>query len=147
MKYNNTYLYLIETEPHISFYPLKNLGFGFMFNYMYTKSNIGYYPSFYGYGIFLRYYFGVKIDEEILDRFHFFIETSYHRANYQIIQRGVYPTVYDKTNQSIINIPIGYQFRIWNGIFFETSLKYSIYTKGVKNIYPRIGFEYHFNKK
>ncbi len=146
INYNNTYLYLIETEPHISFYPIKHLGFGFMFNYMYTKSNFVYYPSFYSYGIFVRYYFGFQINKLILDRFSFFMEIDYNRANYQVIEKGVYPTVYDKANQSIINIPIGYQFRIWKGLFFETCFEYSMYVNGIQQINPRIGIEYHFNK-
>ncbi len=145
--YNNTYLYLIDTELHISFYPIKNLGFGLMFDYMYTKCNYAYYPSFYSYGFFIRYYSSLKINKTLLDRLRFFVEIDINIANYKIEKKHEYPTVYDKANQIIINIPVGFQFKIWKGLYYETSIEYLIFLNGINLFAPRIGLEYHFNKK
>ncbi len=144
--FDKTYLYLIDTELHISFYPIKNLGFGLMFDYMYTKSNYIYYPSFYSYGFFIRYYSHLKINKIILDRLRFFVELNINKANYKIEKKLEYPTVYDKANQIIINIPVGIQFQIWKGLYYETAFEYSIFVNGINFISPRIGLEYHFNK-
>jgi len=140
------YLYLIDTQLHASYFPVRNLGFGLMYEYMYTKSNYTYFPSFYSYGFYLRYYSSLKIDKPILNRFKFFAETNLNRANYKIETRNVYPTVFDKANQTILKFPIGLQFQIWKGLHYETALEYTIFIGGLKFLNPRIGFEYHFNR-
>ena len=82
----------------------------------------------------------------ILDRLRFFVELNINKANYKIEKKLEYPTVYDKANQIIINIPVGIQFQIWKGLYYETAFEYSIFVNGINFISPRIGLEYHFNK-
>jgi len=143
----NRYLYLIDTQIHTSYYPITNFGIGMMFEYMYSRSNYAFFPSFYSYGIYLRYYAGFKINKPILDRFKFFAEINFNNSNYKIEEKAVYPTVFDKPNQYFVKIPVGFQFQIWKGIHYETALEYAYFVGGVRAFYPRIGFEYHITKQ
>lgn len=143
--YVKSYLYLIQTELHLSYYPVKKIGFGISYDYMFTKSNYIYYPPFYSYGLYLRYFSSAQIKQDILDRMLFFAEFNIKKANYQIEKKFTYPTVYEKANKTILNFPIGFQLRIWKGLYYETAFRYMIFLDGIKLISPRIGFEYHFN--
>lgn len=144
--FDKSYLYMLETEPYIGYFLTKNLGVGFLFDYMYTKSNFTSYPAFFSYGFFMKYHSSLKIDEPILDRIIFFAEADFNKSNYKIEKLRVYPTVYNKANQTIINFPVGLQFQIWKGLYHEISFEYSIFVGGINHIYPRVGFEYHFKK-
>jgi len=141
------YAYSYELEPHISFYPIKNLGFGAAFGFSRNYSNFVYYKNFLWYGFYARYYIPYKIDYYLLDHLLFYCEVNYNRTNYLGLKKFEYPLVSDNLVYNLLNIPIGIQVDLWKGITYEMSYSFSTFFHQKWFIFPRVGLEYHFYKK
>ncbi len=141
------YLYSFEIAPHISYYPIKNIGFGVNFGFNKIYSNYFFEKELRWVGAFTRAYIPWKLKRKYLDRILFYVEVNYNRTNYLGIEKFTYPLVADNLKYDMLNFWGGLQVNIWKGITIDFS--YSITTFFGENllILPRTGIEYIFYNK
>jgi len=151
--FEKTYFYHIETEPHLSYYPIANLGIGIMYNFVFNRSDYTKCPSAYSYGIYLRYFVPVKFNKKFVNRMNFFIECDYNKTNFKVTTMpfttgyfAEYPTVIT-LERTLISIPLGFQFRFWRNFYAECSFEPRFYSDKDIELGSRIGIEYHINRK
>ncbi|MCD4791595.1 MAG: hypothetical protein K8R54_00050 [Bacteroidales bacterium] len=157
--FDKSYLIFWGTEPFIGFYPVKNLGFGIIASYSFVKSSFISLPPLYSAGVYVRYYIPFKINRKILNNIDFFLEANYNKTNYLYSENQPlhvtdvfdvsYPFIYNKLNQTNINIPAGINFKIVKKLHIEISYQYIIFLQGSNKIGARLGLNYYFfnNKK
>lgn len=143
---NNFHEILLETEPYFCYFPVKNLGFGLMFNYMYVNSTLNNYDNYYSFGFLTRYYIPFQINKTTLKKQKIYLEYNINLTNYSFINRYGYPTVYNKLEKIRNNFVIGLNINLINEFYFDLGLQYLKFFDGIGFFEPRIAIEYHFNK-
>lgn len=143
---NNYHDVLLETEPYFCFFPIKNLGFGVMFDYMYTNSTINDYKNFYSVGIMTRYYIPFQINIGMIDKEKLYFESNFNLTNYEFSKRYGYPDVYDKMNKIRINCVVGLNIHLTKGLYLDFGVQYLTCLGGISFFEPRFAIEYHINK-
>lgn len=138
---------LLETEPYFCYFPVKNLGFGLMFDYMYNNSTINNFKNFYSIGFLSRYYIPFQINRGgMLDKHKLYFEGNINYTNYEFEKRYGYPKVYDKLQKIRTNFVIGISINLINGFYLDFGFQYLKFIGGINFFEPRFAIEYHFNK-
>lgn len=143
---NNFHEILLETEPYFCYFPVKNLGFGLMFNYMYTNSTINNYKNFYSFGLLTRYYVPFQINKPVLGKQKIYFEYNINFTNYLFESRYGYPVVYDKLQQIRNNFVMGLNINLIKEFYLDFGFQYLKFVNGIGFVEPRLALEYHFNK-
>jgi len=143
-------------EPHLGFFPHKNLGLGLIgkiefFKSNYLENNI---PNVYEMGVFARYFFPFETNIKVFNRFSFSIGASLSKSNYTRRDDDIYffttdtsYVMYDNMSQNLIRLYGTSQFRIYKGLNIKMSWRYEIFTNKYRGFRPTIGIEYHFYEK
>ncbi len=140
------YLYYYEIEPHISYYPIPNLGLGACFGYSKYYSNFMQLDNLRWYGIYTRYTIPFHINVKYLNRINLYAEINYQRTNYIQFKREMDPIVSDKIEYNLLTIPLGFQIRLWKGLFYEGTYVFNFFFNDKVLLWSRIGFDYYFYK-
>ncbi|MBN2893602.1 MAG: hypothetical protein JXL97_17150 [Bacteroidales bacterium] len=138
---------LLETEPYFCYFPIKNLGFGVMFDYMYVNSTIHNYKEFYSVGILSRYYVPFQINSKMMGKEKIYFECNINLTNYEFLNRDGYPEVYNKMNKIRTNFAIGISINLVEELYLDFGFQYLTFINGISFFEPRFAIEYHFNKK
>ncbi|HIP37345.1 MAG TPA: hypothetical protein EYG85_10870 [Crocinitomix sp.] len=138
---------IFSWEPHLSYYPINNFGFGITSRIIHFQSN--FLPdqfTSYEIGVSTRWFFPVKINYPYLDRFTFSSEFSFSKANYYYDKLGMRFFV-DNMAQNLIKIPLITSFRLVNNLNIRISLRYINFIGQFQNAELSFGFEYYILKK
>lgn len=137
---------LLETEPYFCYFPIKNLGFGVMFDYMYVNSTINDFKNFYSFGLLSRYYIPFQINKEMMDKHKIYFEYNINLTNYEFETRYGYPKIFDKLQKIRHNFAMGLNLNLINGLYLDVGFQYLKFISGISFFEPRFAIEYHFNR-
>ena len=120
---NKYHTVLLETEPFVCFFPITNLGFGIMFDYMYANTNVHDFKDFYSVGLMSRYYVPFQINRNMLNKHKIYFECNINYTNYQILRRNVYPDVYNDLSVIRYNFVTGLSLNLINEFYIDFALQ------------------------
>lgn len=113
-----------RVRPRLTVFPIKNLGIGIQGEYEWAWTHIAPLQNYYGYGTFLRYYWGSREagPEAIRIKFNYFAELNYNRSNNSAEQTpdfSVLPRRLANTSYEDMSLTLGIHIRPWKGLVFE----------------------------
>lgn len=153
------YILSNTVAPHLVWYPYKNFGFGILGSYEFYSSNFYNKSSFIKFGLTANYKFPFKINLPILKYGNFYIESGFFKTNYikldKVLKEFTYKglkieenyIISNRLNQSIISIPFGVQFIIWERLYFDFAYQYSFFINGISENGFRVGLGFNIKNK
>ncbi len=147
---NETFFYRdIYVEPYVGYFFKKNFGIGVMGGYEKVSSNIKGVNNqeYLEAGAFCRYYYPYKINSRstALTSMLFLSEISYKFTTYQKNNNNEYERFNRFKCRLLTIVPVGVEFKVWKGLYFELSSEYQVFSNGYNELRYRIGVEYHIH--
>jgi len=139
---------LIRWEPHISYYPFKNCGFGITSKIEHFQSNfLADQSTLFEIGLMARAFVPLVVNNSIFKNLSLSFVLSLSKANYYYYEKSQY-VVYDMTmSQNVLRIPVILSYNLWKNINLRYSFRYLNFFGQYARFESSIGFEYHFLKK
>jgi hypothetical protein len=152
------YIFSYEIKPYLSYYFYKNIGIGALFSYEFYKSNFYNKKKFKEYGFYLDYVFPYKIDRFIFRKVHFYLKPGYFFTNYLKVSETVETVTYkniiieedyiieNRFNYSMVCMPIGLKFNVWEELNINARWQYLIFLTGGNVNGFTLGLSYNIPK-
>ncbi|MEM6347160.1 MAG: hypothetical protein AAF927_24940 [Bacteroidota bacterium] len=114
-------------RPRLAFVPSQNLAIGIQVEYEWTWTHLAPVENYYGYGAFIRYYWGSRQagDDDFFVRLNYFLELNYNRSSNPAEETQDFseiPAPLATASFQDMSAVAGLNIRFWKGLIFEMGL-------------------------
>lgn len=113
-----------RVRPRLTLFPIKNLGIGVQAEYEWAWTHIAPLETYYGYGAFVRYYWGSRAvgPEDFRLYLHFFAEYNYNRSTNPALEPADFSSVPAPLESALFqdhSLIAGVHFRLMRRLMLE----------------------------